>query len=118
MVGFDHAIRERCPRYYLTVRYVLSAERTRSMTTTANTPSPNLPWPAGAVEVQDWIDPASHREPSRYFEGRNHVVERLGDPRNTEPIQVYVVGTQHADGRIDGEIVVPRVARGRADQEP
>jgi len=45
-----------------------------------------MPWPAGAVEVQDWIDLASHREPSRYFEGRNPVVERLGDPRRARAV--------------------------------
>jgi hypothetical protein len=78
------------------------------MTTTVPTenPHPNIPFPPGAVKVDDWCD--STDTASRYFEGRNREVQWPSKSRccPNKAIEVFVSGIQHADGRIDPEIVV------------
>jgi hypothetical protein len=68
-------------------------------------PFPNVPLPAGAHLVEDWVDVGTD-SPSRYFEGLHRVVER-GAPDPGEPIHVYIAGAQTPDGRLEPiEIVV------------
>jgi hypothetical protein len=82
--------------------------------TTATNPVPNVPLPAGAVEVDDWFDPklpiGEHQpltgaDVQRYFRGTSreiHLTTR--DPHLAGPdvrAEVLIDGFQYADGRIE-----------------
>jgi hypothetical protein len=69
------------------------------MTTTTN-PFANVPQPAGACSVADWVDLNSDL-PSRYFEGTRRVV----DCRD-EKLEVCADGIQRVDGGVEGAITV------------
>jgi hypothetical protein len=85
---------------------------------TAN-PYPNVPFPAGAVEVYDW-DEYDIDHTGRYFRGFTRVVERDTD----NDISVLVDGTQRTDGRsvrvitvVDGDTeAIPSLTPGLARQ--
>jgi hypothetical protein len=76
------------------------------MSIPTDNPFPNVPTPPGAVAVNDWCD--STYTATRYFEGPNREVEwpPSSGYRPGKAIQVFVAGIQHADGRIDPELVV------------
>jgi len=83
-----------------------------SMTTVSN-PYPNISLPAGADEVCEWDAPGTPYA-FRYFEASSRVVPAVSEDCHgsrpwSEPIQVWVAGTQYADGRIKREIVVERL---------
>jgi hypothetical protein len=62
-------------------------------------PFPNVPPPAGAVEVCEWDDHLfnpDHR-PSRYF---------VGTMRRVGPVEVLVDGTQWVDGSVELSLTV------------
>jgi hypothetical protein len=84
--------------------------------TNATTHSPDVPMPAGAVEVYGWTDdnkplgvPTDQTNPnaSRYFTGSSWTVDRGSwpSPRGCD-IRVFIDGLQHTDGRIERNIVV------------
>jgi hypothetical protein len=62
--------------------------------------NPDIPIPAGAVEVDDWVSEGDVR--FRYFVGRSWIVRR-GAPSVPELdyFEVMTDGTQHADGRVE-----------------
>ena len=76
-------------------------------TTTANLA--NVPHPAGAVQVHDWMGPRIGEEPdgstdcARYFLGGSWVVERNSSDTD---ICIEVDGIQHGDGRVERVVVV------------
>ena len=59
----------------------------------ATTTTPDVPPPAGAVEVCDWY------RGSRYFVGRHWLIE--GDGWHKDDIEVFLHGTQQAAGEVD-----------------
>jgi len=62
----------------------------------------NVPHPAGATDVHDWVDLETDM-PFRCFDGSWWVVER---PERGEDIDVHIAGTQHHDGSITRDIAV------------
>jgi hypothetical protein len=79
------------------------------MQNTAN-PFPNVPLPAGAVNVYGWDD-VEFNDPHRYFRGFTRVVECDTD----KDISVLVEGTQRPDGRT---VRVITVAEGDTEAMP
>jgi hypothetical protein len=61
-----------------------------------------IPFPAGAVCVDEWDD-LDTDTPSRYFRGQQRIIER---PDRDEDIEVRIDGIQHIDGSVQREIVV------------
>jgi hypothetical protein len=69
---------------------------------TAN-PYPEVPLPAGAVDVDGWYPPhvTGHPRASRYFVGSKRIVAQ-----RAEAIEVTIDGIQHADSRVERLITV------------
>jgi hypothetical protein len=58
----------------------------------------DLPLPVGAVTVHGW-EPG---DTSRYFTGEARKIERA----DSEPVRVYIGGSQYVDGCVERSIVV------------
>lgn len=67
----------------------------------------NVPVPAGAMMVDDWMGPAADGSDDgvRYFTGTPRIVEF---DNKAGGIEVTIAGTQYRDGRVDREIVIDR----------
>jgi hypothetical protein len=75
-----------------------------------STHSPDVPVPAGAVEVYDWADDneppwvltdQTNPNANRYFTGSSWTVDRAG-----REMRVFIDGLQHANGRVERNIVI------------
>jgi hypothetical protein len=61
----------------------------------------NIPYPAGATFVDDWVD-GECNDPHRYFRGSLRIVERHSD----NDFSVLIDGAQRPGGRVKRFILV------------
>jgi hypothetical protein len=64
-------------------------------------PYASIPFPAGAVKVDEWVD-LTTQTLFRFFKGSRRLVERP----DREDVDVWIVGLQYTDGTIARDIVV------------